>query len=254
MAACKTSSAGNQPIEKKLRKDFAVLQPEAEMISLKDTGNLYFNPGCALQLYRPASAERIYQYLQRNFPNIRKHTICCRHDPQLPYGSVIINVCAGCDRRFSSHYEGIFTVSLWEVLCELNNFTFPDYSAMKVSIHDPCPVRNKPAVHRAVRKLLLRMNVGITEAEHVGANSICCGDSLYPDCDMEKIHRAMKKRAESMPCNHVVVYCISCVKAIYNGGKTPRYLVDLLLEETTEPQECDIRKWHAVLDAYIQTH
>lgn len=220
----------------------------------KDIMNLYFNPGCALSIYRPENAERIFEYLRDSIPKIKMHSICCRHDPKLPSGSVIINVCAGCDRRFSSLYEGISTISLWEVICELDNFPFPDYNGIGVSIHDPCPVRNKPAVHKAVRNILQKMSMKIVEAKHIGTNSICCGDSFYPSCDIEKIHNAMKQRANSMPCDLVVVYCVSCIKAMRIGGKTPCHLVDLLVGQTTEPQECDIQKWHNELDTYIETH
>ena len=80
-------------------------------------------------------------------------------------GSVIVNVCAGCDRRFRTLYNGISTISLWEALVALDNFPFPDYHGMEVSVHDPCPVRNAPAVHRAVRELLKRMNIRVREAE-----------------------------------------------------------------------------------------
>ena len=220
----------------------------------KDGRNLYFNPGCALNLYRPESAEKIYEYLKGRYPRIQRHDICCRHDPKLPKGSVIVNVCAGCDRRFRTLYEGISTISLWELLNESDNFQFPDYKGMEVSIHDPCPVRNTPAVHKAVRELLRKMNIKVIEAENSGTKSIRCGDSLYPGCEVSKIHGAMKRRAQSMPCGQVVVYCVSCIKAMYIGGKAPCYLGDLLLNQKTEPQECDIKKWHDQLDAYIETH
>ena len=116
-------------------------------------------------------------------------------NPQLPDGSIIINVCAGCDRRFRNLYDGISTISLWEIIDKLNNFPFPDYHGMEVSVHDPCPVRNIPVVHMAVRELLQKMNINVIEAEKNGTNSVCCGDSLYPDCDIKKIHTAMKNRA-----------------------------------------------------------
>ena len=145
----------------------------------RDCTNLYFNPGCALNLYRPENAERIFAYLQANFPKVRMHDICCLHNPQLPAGSVIVNICAGCDQRFRSLYDGISTVSLWELIDEVGNFPFPDYHGMNVSIHDPCPVRDKPAVHMAVRSLLHKMNITIVEAERAGTASIY-SDRLFP--------------------------------------------------------------------------
>ena len=167
---------------------------------------------------------------------------------------MIINVCAGCDQHFSTLYDGIQTISLWEVLCSTEAFPFPNYGGRDITIHDPCPVRGKPAVHRAVRELMKKMNLHVVEAERNGTNSVCCGDSFYPQCTMEEIHRVMKKRADSMPCQQVAVYCVSCIKSMCIGGKEPRYLVDLLLGEETDPQEYDTKKWHDALDAYMKTH
>ena len=45
--------------------------------------------------------------------------LCCHHDPCLPAGSVIINNCAGCDRRFRKLYEGISTITYREMLDSL---------------------------------------------------------------------------------------------------------------------------------------
>lgn len=182
------------------------------------------------------------------------HKICCRHDPRLEAGSVIINVCAGCDRRFRSLYEGISTVSLWEVLDGIEAFPYPNYHGLKISVHDACPVREKPQVHQAVRNLLRKMNMDIAEPRYYGTRSICCGDDFYPRLPVEQVHRQMKKRAQSMPCDDVCVYCVSCIKSMFIGGKTPRYLIDLLMNEETEPQVYDTVQWHSQLNEYIEKH
>lgn len=39
-----------------------------------------------------------------------------------------------------------------------------------------------------------------------------------------------------MPSDDVVVYCVSCTKSIYIGGKNPHYLIDLLFAYETEPK------------------
>ena len=43
----------------------------------------------------------------------------------------------------------------------------------------------------------------------------------------------MRKRAEEMPVDDVVVYCVSCIKAMQIGGRQPRYMVDLLFGGST---------------------
>lgn len=214
----------------------------------------YFNPGCALSIYKPEIENKILEYLNQNYTKTAMHKICCRHEPQVEKGAVIINVCAGCDRRFRTLYEGVTTTSLWEVIDSLDSFEYPDYQGLKMSVHDACPVREKPQVHQAVRNLLKKMNIEVVETKFNSTRSICCGDDFYPKHSLEKVHKAMKRRADSMPCEDVCVYCVSCVKSMYIGEKTPRHLVDLLMHEVTDPQTHDTVKWHDQLQKYIDCH
>jgi len=218
----------------------------------------YFNPGCALSIYKPETENKILKFLNKNctekYGEVELHKICCCHEPQIEEGSLIINVCAGCDRSFRSLYQGITTISLWEVIDELDSFKFPDYKGLQISVHDACPIREKPQVHKAVRSLLNKMNVEIVETEFHGTHSICCGDDLYPTLSLDKVNEKMRERAESMPCEDVCVYCVSCIKAMHIGGKTPRHLMDMLLGETTEAQIYDTEEWHKQLQKYIDIH
>ena len=170
------------------------------------SGKIYFNPGCALSIYKPGMEQRIFDFLNRHFQETVMHKICCRHEPRLEKGYLIINVCAGCDRRLSSLYEGISTISVWEIIDGLDSFAYPDYRGIQMSVQDACPVREKPQVHQAVRSLLKKMNIKIVETRLNGTHSVCCGDDLYPNLPVVKIHRHMKKRADSMPCEEVCVF------------------------------------------------
>lgn len=224
------------------------------IISDIDMGKCYFIPGCALSIYKPESGQKILDMLNKYFGPVKPHNICCHHDPKLPYGATIINNCAGCDRRFRSLYEGIQTISLWEVLDSIKNLPLPDYTGLTVCVHDACSFRPKPQVHEAVRNLLRKMNMKIIDSPYSGTKSICCGDSYYPRLPIEKVTELQKKRAAQMPCQDVVVYCVSCIKSMAIGGKTPHHLVDLILKEKTEPQETRIDVYHNALNQYIDKH
>lgn len=215
---------------------------------------VYFNPGCALSIYKPKMESRLLEYLGKRFEGISLHKICCHHDPRVPADSLIVNVCAGCDRRFRSLYEGVSTISLWEVIDRTEGFPYPDYEGLRLSVHDACPIREKPQVHQAVRNLLRKMHIEVVETEFSGTRSICCGDDFYPSLPVEQVHQRMKQRAASMPCEEVCVYCVSCIKSMHIGGKKPRYLIDLLTGETTDPQVYDTVQWHDQLEKYIALH
>ena len=94
---------------------------------IKGEEKLFFAPGCALMLYKPELANRIHQFLNKNLGNVDLLLTCCQHDPNLPENSKVINVCPGCDKRFTKDYKGVTTVSLWEVINENNFIVYPDY-------------------------------------------------------------------------------------------------------------------------------
>jgi hypothetical protein len=98
------------------------------------------------------------------------------------------------------------------------------------------------------------MNIKLIEPEKTGLNSSCCGDSFWGKIPTEKIKSIMIKRALEMPVDDVVVYCVSCTKSLFIGGKKPHYIIDLLFGEETIPKTIDPDKWHKELDDYIQTH
>lgn len=179
---------------------------------------------------------------------------CCRHDPQLSEQTEVINVCPGCDKRFGNDYKGITTVSLWQILAGSDFMAFPDYQGKRMSISDACPTRDQEGVHKAVRTLLRKMNITLVEPKNTGTKSTCCGDSFYGVIPTGKVKEQMIKRASEMPCDDVVVYCISCVKSVYIGGKQPHYLIDLLFENETVPKTYEPDEWHQELNEYIEKH
>ena len=213
-----------------------------------------YAPGCALLIYKPKLADKVLEFLNEDLSHISEHLICCRNEPDLEYGTQIINTCAGCDRRYRELYEGITTISLWEVLADSTTFSFPDYKGAEMSIHDACPTRTEERVHVAIRKLLRKMNIKIIEPYHTGKNAVCCGDSFYGTLSTEQIKQQMKKRSDEMPCDNVVVYCVSCIKSMYIGGKKPRYIIDLLFGESTETGTFEPDEWHAEIQKFINEH
>ena len=214
-----------------------------------------YAPWCALMLYKPMLAEKIEAFLNKSVDiPIHRHSICCRHDPKLEKDTQVINTCAGCDRRFRELYDGVSTVSLWEVLAGSEAFPFPDYDSAEMAIHDACPIRTEERVHRAIRKLLQKMNITVVEPAATRTQSNCCGDSFYGSLPVEQLKEKMRERASEMPREDVVVYCVSCIKSMHIGGKRPRYVVDLLFGEDTLPNEFEPDAWHNMLKKYIEAH
>lgn len=220
----------------------------------KNSENLAFAPGCALMIYKPELAEKLHLILNENFGEIEMLLTCCQHDPQLSKKTRIINVCPGCDKRFGSDYKTTSTISLWEILAESDFFPFPDYHGWSISILDACPTRDNEKVHNAIRTILRKMNILVVEPENTRTKSVCCGDSFYGLIPAEKVKELMVKRASEIPSEDIAVYCVSCIKSVFNGGKKPQYLTDLLFNDATLPKTHDPDDWHKELTDYIEKH
>ena len=213
-----------------------------------------FAPGCALTIENPILAETILNRLNRHMGPVDRLDTCCRNAPEIEDGTTIVNICAGCDKRYRENYPNCTTTSLWEIIDQTDFWDFPDYSGIKMSVLDPCPVRTERRVHDAVRSLLSKMNISVVEAQKIKSQSVCCGDTLWGKAPTEKVIEKMKERADQMPEDNVVVYCVSCIKSVANGGKTPRHLVDLLFNATTATGTTHPDRWHQELEDYIKTH
>jgi hypothetical protein len=213
-----------------------------------------FAPGCALMLYKPHLADKVHSVLNETFGDMDRLTTCCRHEPRLTAKTEVINICPGCDKRFRNDYANTSTVSLWEILSENDAFPFPDHRGKTLSIIDACPTRDQERIHRAVRILLNKMNISLVEPKHTRNRSMCCGDSFWGEIPVEQVKKQMTQRASEMPVDDVAVYCVSCAKSVFIGGRKPRYLIDLLFDEETEPKTLEPEQWHRELDEYIDGH
>ncbi|MCX6286929.1 MAG: (Fe-S)-binding protein [Bacteroidetes bacterium] len=212
-----------------------------------------FAPGCALMLYKPLLAKRVHKTVNELLGEMELYSVCCRHEPGPQELTEIINICPGCDKRFRNNYPNTTSISLWEILAESGDFKFPDYHGRRMAIHDACPTRDQDRVHNAIRSLLKKMNITVTESKKTRTKSVCCGDSFYGLIPLEDMKELMRKRAQEMPEEEVVVYCVSCVNSMLIGGRKPRYLVDLLFGEDTTPTLVEPGEYHEALDKIIGT-
>jgi len=213
-----------------------------------------FAPGCALFILNPELGEKISAYLFRRYNIEDIHTNCCHHRPEFGEETKIVCVCSGCVKRYDTLYDGVSAITLWELIDRDPDFRFPDYGGMRMAVLDACPTRQYSSMHRTVRSLLGKMNIEPVEPERTGTNGKCCGDSFYGVLPKEQVLEKMKERADEMPAQDVAVYCVSCVKAVANGGKTPRYLPDLLFGVQSPVGQCDPDEWHGQITDFIKTH
>ena len=123
-----------------------------------------------------------------------------------------------------------------------------------MSIIDACPTREVSIVQNSIRDLLLKMNIRLVEPKNTRKESTCCGDVYYGTMPTVKVKSLMIEKALEMPADDIVVHCVSCIIAVCNGGKNPRYLADLLFKEQTSPESVDLDVWHNGLTDFIKNH
>jgi hypothetical protein len=98
------------------------------------------------------------------------------------------------------------------------------------------------------------MHITVVEPGATRTRGTCCGDSFYGTLPVEQVKARMCKRAGEMPREDVVVYCVSCAKAMHIGGKRPRHLVDLLFGEPTAIGTFEPDLWHQQIQEFIDAH
>ncbi|PLX68940.1 MAG: hypothetical protein C0603_04445 [Denitrovibrio sp.] len=213
-----------------------------------------FSPGCALLIHNPAQTERMLKLLMNVYPEIELYDTCCHHEAKLDAGTQIVNICPGCDRRYRQEHNNVTTIPFWSILDKIDDFEFPDYKGAEMSITDACPTRDQAELHKTIRNILQKMNISLKEPVKTGTNSKCCGDTFYGRLPTEKLKEQMAKRASEMPADDVVVYCVSCSKSMYIGGKTPRFLGDLIFNEKTKIGTFEPEEWHGEIEKFIEAH
>lgn len=208
---------------------------------MKTRKKYYLNPSCDLKEYKEKYIGKITDLLNMHGIELCINDLCCQKEYELENNidhealqkdAILITLCPECEISFAQKFQ-YNTISLWEILDELP-VRLPRLSHLTISIQDPCPIRKKSNIHNAVRSLLYKMDVKIIETEYNKQKSKCCGFLPLKNKSEEYAMPFMKARAESMPMQDVMVYCISCIKPIFLGGKNPLYLLDLIFEEGTE--------------------
>jgi hypothetical protein len=153
-----------------------------------------------------------------------------------------------------SKKENCFHVQKWPDKVVANEYK----TSMKYVFAPGCALLlykpQRSALHDAVRVLLARMNIALRELRSTRAHAVCCGDSFYGLVPVDGVRKQMMRRAAQMPVEDVVVYCVSCVKSMFTGGKRARYLLDLIFGEPTVPGTLDPDAWHKQIDDFTATH
>lgn len=213
---------------------------------------LYCQPSCSFTAMDPQSAKWIREYAIQKGMKVRA---CCHFDKNaLEDEDTGLYFCQEC--RNVMEGQSFHTKSLWQFIDEDPSFVFPDYAGIEYVLIDCWRDREHPEIHSAVRSLLKKMNIRVTEPEKNRENTDFCGTlhfetELYRDevtsfdhlshfgKEMEK--KLMEEKVSQLRGMSAITYCCRCYKGIITGGGHPVHLMSLLagsdenhLKETEE--------------------
>ena len=125
-----------------------------------------------------------------------------------------------------------------------------------MSIHDSCGYRVQATGSSRYKKPLQKCTSKLAEAEFSGTSCLSAAVIILagavPNEEVGAAHTQM--RADQFLSGMLVVYRIGCVRSMTAGGKTPRYLPDLLFDCHAEPMPDTLDEYHSKLMGYIRSH
>ncbi len=104
----------------------------------------------------------------------------------------------------------------------------------RVTIHDPCPLRQSSELHLAVRGLAASHGLEVKEMRSSGRRTLCCGEGgavgrVRPDL-AARWGKLRQEQADGLP---VLTYCAGCAGFLKRAGLATIHLADLLADPAT---------------------
>lgn len=212
-----------------------------------------FFPGCTLPGARPALTWQLYQQLRRTIPTLGLVLNCCakpghdlgqtaafhRHFDQMRDQltgqgiRTVLTACPNCTKIFRQYGQGVGqglrVTTVYELLhAQGLARDLGTTGRGEVSVHDPCPFRDDPAVQQAVRGLLTDLGYTVAAMPHQGEQILCCGQGggvalFRPDLGQgwAQLHR--RDAADRT----LVTYCAGCTEFLHRITPTV-HILDLL--------------------------
>lgn len=139
----------------------------------------------------------------------------------------IITACPNCFRIFSDYGGEFNTKTAYEVLLE--NTDIKNSIKGNVTIHDPCVVRFEDKIHRAVRGLVKKYGLDVTEMIHSKRNTFCCGEGGAVGAIDPKLAGSWSdKRCEEALNKTTITYCAGCSGKL--TGLNTVHILDLIAD------------------------
>ena len=141
---------------------------------------------------------------------------------------VVIVACTSCLSLFRRENPEMETVSLWEVLDDLDLPASTRAPGRPLAVADPCTAAEMGGVRSAVRDILTRAAVQFEEPSLSGELTFCCGFGGLQECANPDLARESARARGQESELDFLVYCAMCRNSFVQSGKRAAYLLDIL--------------------------
>lgn len=234
----------------------------------------YYIASCVFTARFPELSVRIQDYVQKRFGLTPVR--CCianyklkEFEEKMPEGDLrerwsslsdsaefhqddeIYSLCHNCNNIIEEMHPSIRAHSLWELLDTDKQFSFPDYTGLKVTVQDCWRSRDRRNEQEAVRSLLRKMNIEYVEVKENHERADFCGASLYrtqPPRNpklapkhyvvdavgkfvphtMEEQVKIMEEYCSRFTTETVICYCHYCLEGLLMGKAGGRHIAELM--------------------------
>lgn len=229
-------------------------------------------PGCTFPGTRPQTAWALFNYLREVIPGVGIVLDCCNkpsHDlgrqkqflrKFAPMNRYLVEngirkvlvACPNCLKVFKQYGQDLEIISVYELILEHGLPSTPTVEEQCV-LHDPCPLRNEPMVHGAIRSLTAAKGVMIDELQRKTSTTLCCGEGgAVGFVRPEFAKKWGKLRADQSAGQKIVTYCAGCANFLSRYA-TVWHVLDLVFfpAEVTEGRFTTVKSPFTYLQRFI---
>ena len=215
-------------------------------------GKSIFFPGCGLQFDDNALVMDVFRFMKKHM-DVGISNACCAKptamlglkeeaDSHVAYlekewkEQGVTQIIAGCQNCFLTLHRDlkeIPVVSVYEILAEIG---VPEaaknrYAGRTMVIHDPCPTRNQPEIHDAVRSLSKELGINVEELAFSREKTLCCGKGgMTPHTAPETSIKHVNRRRNEFT-HDCLTYCRECTNALASPEQKTFHMLDLLFSK-----------------------
>ncbi|MGM0417507.1 MAG: (Fe-S)-binding protein [Thermodesulfobacteriota bacterium] len=205
-----------------------------------------FFPGCNISGANSKTVLNIYKELKKNEKSTGIILDCCG-TPSYSLGIIdehkkkfaatadllrskkinkVYLACPNCFSIFKKFAPELNPVMITSFFKEKGYSLKENFSGEKITIHDPCVLRDKNKVHREVRELISCSGIEIKETENSKRLALCCGGGGGVSCFAPKEAKKWKNKIlDNFPKHKIITYCAGCQQSL---GSRSFHILDLL--------------------------